>query len=63
MMPLFQAVLLRSSQPLTGPNNKRCKEDERLINCVCGTQGKRGYIVDTRTQTLAQTAKVLLLFQ
>lgn len=50
------SVLMRSSQPMTGPNSKRCKEDERLINSVLGP-GKRGYIIDTRTQTLAQTAK------
>lgn len=49
-------VLMRGSQPMTGPNSKRCKEDERLINSVLGP-GKRGYIIDTRTQTLAQTAK------
>uniref|UniRef100_A0A1B6CT32 Myotubularin phosphatase domain-containing protein n=1 Tax=Clastoptera arizonana TaxID=38151 RepID=A0A1B6CT32_9HEMI len=49
-------VLMRSSQPLTGPNSKRCKEDERLINSVLGP-GKRGYIIDTRTQAIAQTAK------
>nr|CAD7396809.1 unnamed protein product [Timema cristinae] len=53
------SVLMRSSQPMTGPNSKRCKEDERLINSVLGP-GKRGYIIDTRTQTLAQTAKVQL---
>lgn len=57
MFECFQSVLMRSSQPLTGPNSKRCKEDERLINSVLGP-GKRGYIIDTRTQTLAQTAKV-----
>ncbi|CAL8144055.1 unnamed protein product [Orchesella dallaii] len=49
-------VLLRSGQPLVGPAGRRCKEDERLINAVLGP-GKRGYIIDTRTQTLAQTAK------
>lgn len=42
---------------MTGPSSKRCKEDERLINSVLGP-GKRGYIIDTRTQTSAQTAKV-----
>lgn len=51
---------MRGSQPMTGPNSKRCKEDERLINSVLGP-GKRGYIIDTRTQTLAQTAKVSYL--
>ncbi|CAH1403312.1 unnamed protein product [Nezara viridula] len=50
------AALLRSSQPQPGPNNKRCREDERLINCVLAG-GKRGFIVDTRTLNLAQTAK------
>ncbi|XP_063224211.1 myotubularin-related protein 9 [Bacillus rossius redtenbacheri] len=50
------SVLMRGSQPLTGPSSRRCKEDERLINSVLGP-GKRGYIIDTRTQNLAQTAK------
>lgn len=47
---------MRSSQPLVGPSNKRCKEDERLLNAVLGP-GKRGYIIDTRSQSIAQTAK------
>lgn len=50
------SVLMRSSQPLTGPNSKRCKEDERLINSVLG-HNKKGYVIDTRTSTLAQAAK------
>lgn len=52
-----QLVLMRSSQPLTGPSSRRSKEDERLINSVLGP-GKRGYIVDTRAQAVAQAAKV-----
>lgn len=47
---------MRSSQPLTGPNSKRSKEDERLLNSLLGP-GKRGYIIDTRTLTAAQNAK------
>lgn len=43
------SVLMRSSQPLVGPSNKRCKEDERLLNAVLGI-GKRGFIIDTRSQ-------------
>lgn len=43
---------------MTGPNNKRCKEDERLLNSVLGP-GKRGYIIDTRSQAVAQSAKVI----
>lgn len=50
------AVLMRSSQPLLGANGRRCKEDERLINAVLGP-GKRGYIIDTRTQNIAQMAR------
>lgn len=50
------AVLLRSAQPLVGPNNKRCKEDEKMLNSILGS-GKRGYIIDTRVPNLAQLAK------
>ena len=52
----LQTVILRSSQPLTGANNKRCREDEKLVNAILG-MGKRGYIIDTRSQTAAATAK------
>ncbi|CAL4079373.1 unnamed protein product, partial [Meganyctiphanes norvegica] len=51
------AVLLRSSQPQLSPNGKRCKEDERLLNCVLA-RDKRGYIIDTRSQNLTQSAKL-----
>lgn len=47
---------MRSSQPLSGPNSKRCKEDERLLNSLLGP-GKRGYIIDTRSVNAAQNAK------
>ncbi|GAB6019226.1 Carrier protein, mitochondrial [Chamberlinius hualienensis] len=50
------AVLLRCSQPMVGPNGRRCKEDERLLNAALSA-GKRGYIIDTRTQNFAQMAK------
>ncbi|XP_077990034.1 myotubularin-related protein 9-like [Glandiceps talaboti] len=49
-------VIMRCGQPLTGPNNKRCKDDERLVNAVLGI-GKRGYIIDTRSSAGAQTAR------
>ncbi|ELU07118.1 hypothetical protein CAPTEDRAFT_168491 [Capitella teleta] len=48
-------VIMRCSQPLSGPNNKRCKEDERLVNAVLGI-GRRGYILDTRSPTTAKLA-------
>ncbi|XP_062407448.1 myotubularin-related protein 9 [Sardina pilchardus] len=49
-------VMMRSSQPLTGTNGRRCKEDEKLINATLRA-GKRGYIIDTRTIAVAQQAK------
>ncbi|KAL7987196.1 hypothetical protein Chor_006115 [Crotalus horridus] len=49
-------VIMRSSQPLTGTNGKRCKEDEKLINATLRA-GKRGYIIDTRSLNVAQQAR------
>ncbi|XP_043236552.1 myotubularin-related protein 9-like isoform X2 [Amphibalanus amphitrite] len=50
------SILLRSSQPMTG-NQRRCREDEKLINAALGSSGQKGYIIDTRTQNLAMSAK------
>lgn len=49
-------VLFRASQPLIGPNNKRCKEDERLVNAFLSIN-QRGYIFDTRSQQIALQAR------
>ncbi|ETE62103.1 Myotubularin-related protein 9, partial [Ophiophagus hannah] len=49
-------VIMRSSQPLTGTNGRRCKEDEKLINATLRA-GKRGYIIDTRSLNVAQQAR------
>ena len=48
--------MMRCSQPLTGTSGKRCKEDEKLVNAVLGI-GKRGYIVDTRSLSIAKAAQ------
>lgn len=48
---------MRSSQPLSGPNVKRCREDEKLLNSVLKT-GMRGYIIDTRHQNSIPAPKV-----
>ncbi|CAH1247888.1 MTMR9 [Branchiostoma lanceolatum] len=48
--------ILRSSQPLTGPNGRRCKADEQLLNATL-RPGKRGYIIDTRSPNVAANAK------
>lgn len=50
------AAVMRSGQPMIGPNGRRCKEDEKLINAAL-SPGKRGYIIDSRTQNVAQMAK------
>lgn len=50
-----RAVIVRSGQPMVGPNNKRCRDDERLLNTIIGNQ--RGYIIETRTQNIAQLAR------
>lgn len=52
---ITKMVLMRASQPLIGQGNRRCKEDERVVNAVLGI-GKRGYIVDTRSTVNAKTA-------
>ncbi|NXF08036.1 MTMR9 protein, partial [Smithornis capensis] len=49
-------VMMRSSQPLTGTNWRRCKEDEKLVNATL-RPGKRGYIIDTRSLNVAQQAR------
>ncbi|XP_066584949.1 myotubularin-related protein 9 [Prorops nasuta] len=50
------SILLRSSQPMCSATGKRCKEDERLLNAVLGP-GRRGYIIDTRSPSQAQSAR------
>ncbi|XP_065690980.2 myotubularin-related protein 9 [Patagioenas fasciata] len=49
-------VIMRSSQPLTGTNGRRCREDEKLINATL-RHGFRGYIIDTRSLNVAQQAR------
>ncbi|KAJ8385546.1 hypothetical protein AAFF_G00185000 [Aldrovandia affinis] len=50
-------VIMRSSQPLTGANRKRCKEDELLLQAVIDGS-ELGYIIDTRSTQLAQQARM-----
>lgn len=50
-------VMLRSSQPLTGPNRKRCREDEMLLGTVL-EEGERGFIIDTRSAQAAKQARM-----
>lgn len=48
---------MRSSQPLTGPNRRRCREDEHLLQAVIDGSDK-GYIIDTRSSQQAQQARM-----
>ncbi|KAF7662727.1 hypothetical protein LDENG_00228170 [Lucifuga dentata] len=49
-------VIMRSSQPLTGAN-RRCKEDELLLQAVI-EGSNRAYIIDTRSSQQAQQARM-----
>lgn len=48
---------MRSSQPLTGANRKRCKEDELLLQAVIDGS-ELGYIIDLRSAQQAQQARM-----
>uniref|UniRef100_A0A8C1VQ81 Zgc:154055 n=1 Tax=Cyprinus carpio TaxID=7962 RepID=A0A8C1VQ81_CYPCA len=48
-------VIMRSSQPLTGANKKRCKEDELLLQAVIDGS-ELGYIIDLHSAQQAQQA-------
>ncbi|XP_039243054.1 myotubularin-related protein 9-like isoform X2 [Pipra filicauda] len=50
-------VMLRSSQPLTGPNRRRCREDETLLGTILD-EGERGFIIDTRSAQAAKQARM-----
>ncbi|NXD73295.1 MTMR9 protein, partial [Eolophus roseicapillus] len=49
--------MLRSSQPLTGPNRKRCCEDELLLGMVLD-KGEQGFIIDTRSAQAVKQARM-----
>uniref|UniRef100_A0A8D0C0K7 Myotubularin phosphatase domain-containing protein n=1 Tax=Salvator merianae TaxID=96440 RepID=A0A8D0C0K7_SALMN len=51
-------AMLRSSQPLVGPNRKRCREDEQLLAAVL-EGGYRGFILDTRSAQAAKQAQMM----
>ena len=61
---LCQAGLARCAQPLVGQtvanksSQRRCKEDELLLNAYLDAcnQAHRGYIVDLRSQSVAEAA-------
>uniref|UniRef100_A0A7E4W328 Myotubularin phosphatase domain-containing protein n=1 Tax=Panagrellus redivivus TaxID=6233 RepID=A0A7E4W328_PANRE len=51
-----KSVIVRTSQPLLGPTNRRCTEDEVILNAYLGNTTK-GFIFDTRPKSLILAAK------
>ncbi|MCJ8736497.1 hypothetical protein PDJAM_G00013120 [Pangasius djambal] len=50
-------VIMRSSQPMTGANRKRCREDELLLQAAID-ESELGYVIDTRSAQQAQQARM-----
>uniref|UniRef100_A0A7I5EF34 Myotubularin phosphatase domain-containing protein n=1 Tax=Haemonchus contortus TaxID=6289 RepID=A0A7I5EF34_HAECO len=50
-----QSAIVRCGQPLIGPTNRRCKEDEHILNSLLAHS--RGTIIDTRAKHLAQSSR------
>lgn len=51
-----KSIVIRTSQPLIGPTNRRCVEDEEILSANLGTS-KKGFIFDTRARALLGSAK------
>ncbi|XP_077682093.1 phosphatidylinositol-3-phosphate phosphatase MTMR1 isoform X6 [Eretmochelys imbricata] len=60
--PESQATITRCSQPLVGPNDKRCKEDEKYLQTImdANAQSHKLIIFDARQNSVADTNKILL---
>ncbi|XP_070318854.1 phosphatidylinositol-3-phosphate phosphatase MTMR1 isoform X2 [Odocoileus virginianus] len=57
--PESQATITRCSQPLVGPNDKRCKEDEKYLQTImdANAQAHKLIIFDARQNSVADTNK------
>ncbi|XP_036764297.2 myotubularin-related protein 1 isoform X2 [Manis pentadactyla] len=57
--PESQATITRCSQPLVGPNDKRCKEDEKYLQTImdANAQSHKLVIFDARQNSVADTNK------
>ncbi|XP_056397061.1 myotubularin-related protein 1 isoform X2 [Hyla sarda] len=57
--PESQATITRCSQPLVGPNDKRCKEDEKYLQTImdANAQSHKVIIFDARQNSVADTNK------
>ncbi|KAM7094785.1 phosphatidylinositol-3-phosphate phosphatase MTMR1 isoform 3-T3 [Ciconia maguari] len=60
--PESQATITRCSQPSVGPNDKRCKEDEKYLQTImdANAQSHKLIIFDARQNSVADTNKMLL---
>lgn len=59
--PETQATIVRCSQPLVGPTDRRCKEDERYLQTImdANAQSHKLTVFDARQSSMADTNKVL----
>uniref|UniRef100_UPI0037E965B4 myotubularin-related protein 1a isoform X2 n=1 Tax=Semicossyphus pulcher TaxID=241346 RepID=UPI0037E965B4 len=57
--PETQATIVRCSQPLVGPSDRRCKEDERFLQIImdANAQSHKLSIFDARQSSVAVTNK------
>ncbi|KAL0969988.1 hypothetical protein UPYG_G00235630 [Umbra pygmaea] len=57
--PESQAAIVRSSQPLVGPSDRRCKEDERYLQTImdANAQSHKLAVFDARQSSVADTNK------
>ncbi|XP_042335722.1 myotubularin-related protein 1 isoform X3 [Sceloporus undulatus] len=57
--PESQATITRCSQPLVGPNDKRCKEDEKYLQTImdANAQSHKLFIFDARQNSVADANK------
>ncbi|GMT35764.1 hypothetical protein PFISCL1PPCAC_27061, partial [Pristionchus fissidentatus] len=51
-----KSCIMRCGQPLIGPANRRCKEDETILNSLLAPHS-RGIIIDTRNKNVGSAAK------
>ncbi|KAG7280418.1 hypothetical protein CRUP_028158 [Coryphaenoides rupestris] len=60
--PESQATIVRSGQPMVGPSDRRCKEDERFLQTImdANAQSHKLVIFDARQSSVADTNKLLL---
>ncbi|XP_055085248.1 myotubularin-related protein 1a isoform X1 [Periophthalmus magnuspinnatus] len=57
--PETQATIVRCSQPLVGPSDRRCKEDERFLQIImdANAQSHKLTVFDARQSSVADTNK------